>query len=206
MLPTPAGTEYGSSQNGINGKGGAFERPSAGTPSLGTAARKGLLPDELKRPAPLLPTPTATMADRGGRGDLLQVVRGNPSPSGHFKWPTPTARDHKDTGENTDYQRIADRSGLAGVVQVREKLWPTPVARDAGTYLNVKRGAGSQERGSEMIPPLAVAVSPDGPPPNGGQLNPTWVEWLMGFPLGWTVCEAWETRLSRRSRNGSGGK
>jgi hypothetical protein len=23
----------------------------------------------------------------------------------------------------------------------------------------------------------------------GGQLNPTWVEWLMGFPLEWTVCE-----------------
>ncbi|MFP7276070.1 hypothetical protein SFC17_14190 [Bacillus paralicheniformis] len=21
---------------------------------------------------------------------------------------------------------------------------------------------------------------------NGGQLNPTWVEWLMGFPIGWT--------------------
>ena len=21
---------------------------------------------------------------------------------------------------------------------------------------------------------------------NGGQLNPTWVEWLMGFPPGWT--------------------
>ncbi|MDK2600241.1 hypothetical protein QO179_20065 [Bacillus stercoris] len=20
----------------------------------------------------------------------------------------------------------------------------------------------------------------------GGQLNPTWVEWLMGFPTGWT--------------------
>ena len=20
----------------------------------------------------------------------------------------------------------------------------------------------------------------------GGSLNPTWVEWLMGFPLGWT--------------------
>jgi len=23
----------------------------------------------------------------------------------------------------------------------------------------------------------------------GGSLNPTWVEWLMGFPLGWTDCE-----------------
>jgi hypothetical protein len=22
---------------------------------------------------------------------------------------------------------------------------------------------------------------------NGGQLNPTWVEWLMGWPLGWTA-------------------
>ena len=21
---------------------------------------------------------------------------------------------------------------------------------------------------------------------NGGRLNPTWVEWLMGWPLGWT--------------------
>ena len=21
---------------------------------------------------------------------------------------------------------------------------------------------------------------------NGGQLNPDWVEWMMGFPVGWT--------------------
>ena len=25
---------------------------------------------------------------------------------------------------------------------------------------------------------------------NGGALNPTWVEWLMGWPLGWTVLDA----------------
>ena len=37
----------------------------------------------------------------------------------------------------------------------------------------------------------------------GGSLNPTWVEWLMGFPLGWTDCGASVTRSSRRSRNGS---
>jgi DNA (cytosine-5)-methyltransferase 1 len=24
---------------------------------------------------------------------------------------------------------------------------------------------------------------------NAGRLNPTWVEWLMGFPLGWTDLE-----------------
>jgi N6-adenosine-specific RNA methylase IME4 len=44
LYPTPKATQYGSSQNGINGKGGAFERPSAGTPSLDTMARHGLLP------------------------------------------------------------------------------------------------------------------------------------------------------------------
>ena len=25
---------------------------------------------------------------------------------------------------------------------------------------------------------------------NGGKLNPGWVEWLMGFPIGWTDCAA----------------
>jgi hypothetical protein len=33
----------------------------------------------------------------------------------------------------------------------------------------------------------------------GGALNPTWVEWLMGFPLGWTDLGPSETRSSRRS-------
>jgi N6-adenosine-specific RNA methylase IME4 len=48
-FPTPSATQYGSAQNGINGRGGEFERPSAGTPSLETMARRGLLPS---RPVP----------------------------------------------------------------------------------------------------------------------------------------------------------
>jgi hypothetical protein len=39
-----------------------------------------------------------------------------------------------------------------------------------------------------------------------GSLNPTWVEWLMGFPLGWTVCEALVTASSRKFRKSSGGQ
>jgi hypothetical protein len=32
-----------------------------------------------------------------------------------------------------------------------------------------------------------------------GQLNPTWVEWLMGYPSGWTDLKVSETQLSRTS-------
>jgi len=87
-LPTPTASQYGSSQNGINGVGGANERPSAGTLSLFTMAAKGLLP-----------TPTATDAKSSGNtttqwssarhtGTTLTdaVVR---------MLPTPTARDMK---------------------------------------------------------------------------------------------------------------
>ena len=50
--------------------------------------------------------------------------------------PTPTARDHKDTGVNMNYEKAKKKGRLAGHA--------------------------------------------------GGSLNPTWVEWLMGYPSGWT--------------------
>lgn len=33
---------------------------------------------------------------------------------------------------------------------------------------------------------------------NGGQLNPTWVEWLMGWPIGWTDLKPLETDKFRQ--------
>jgi hypothetical protein len=40
------------------------------------------------------------------------------------KWPTPTARDHKDTGD-IDYQKIASKHRLSGVVMITEQEAPT---------------------------------------------------------------------------------
>lgn len=40
----------------------------------------------------------------------------------------------------------------------------------------------------------------------GGPLNPAWVEWLMGYPVGWTDLGDSATPSSRKSRNGSDGK
>jgi len=53
--------------------------------------------------------------------------------------------------------------------------------RDAQSLKKVMRGRGSLEKGNEIIQPLPVQV--------GGTLNPTFVEWLMGFPRDWTEVE-----------------
>jgi hypothetical protein len=51
------------------------------------------------------------------------------------------------------------------------RLWPTPVAR-----MHKDGGNPSEYKRNEI--PLAAQA--------GGPLNPEWVEWLMGWPLGWT--------------------
>jgi len=48
------------------------------------------------------------------------------------------------------------------------KLWPTP-------HANCHTGAGAHGEGGENLQTTA-----------GGQLNPDWVEVMMGFPIGWT--------------------
>ncbi len=71
------------------------------------------------------PTPTSTSGERGGRGDLLGAVRGYPSPSGHLSdnlrgpalWPTPTTRDHKDTGDSVANGTVPVNSLLGRAVE-----------------------------------------------------------------------------------------
>lgn len=71
------------------------------------------------------------------------------------------------------------------------RMVPTPTARDFRHpgRSRLERTGGTQ---GECLPQFI-----------GGALNPTWVEWLMGFPLGWTELEASETQSSRKSRKSS---
>ena len=93
-------------------------------------------------------------------------------------------------------------------VGAKQRLWPTPDGSAFGTVDVPKmlarrariKATGKNGNGFGLTIAQAVAVS------DGGPLNPTWVEWLMGFPAGWTVLEPSETPSSRRSRKSSGGR
>jgi hypothetical protein len=60
--------------------------------------------------------------------------------------------------------------------------WPTPSAEDNRDRGNLSMPCIQRRAslGKQLM--LSMVVSPD-----NGQLNPTWVEWLMGFPLEWTA-------------------
>ena len=107
--------------------------------------------------------------------------------SNQKNWPTPTCQEveHPDA-ELTDTGRRLSKDGksshslnLADSV----KQWPTPrcfMHKDAA-YDRGKANLGEVVCGEEG----ATAEKPI-----SGQLNPTWVEWLMGWPIGWTSMEA----------------
>ena len=116
-----------------------------------------------------LPTPDAHCGNRGTSKDPTAKKR----PSGAQKqlslndavkmWPTPRANDAEKRG------MVANdpRNGLVAAV-----MYSTPTARD---WKDNGKSPAELSRNSETLASQA-----------GWKLNPMWVEWLMGWPIGWT--------------------
>ena len=105
-------------------------------------------------------------------------------------WPTPRAEGHDAGGRNPK------RSLYASV-----RTWPTPTASDSA-------GGGAQWSKTQMTLTTAV-LAPHGvrlEETRGGALNPTWVEWLMGWPLGWTDFAPLEMDKFQQWRRSHGGR
>ena len=91
-------------------------------------------------------------------------------------WPTPTA--HPDnSNRNGKFKNPTLRDAVLG--------WPTPRAA-----LGDSRNHTVYTRSTDKPQNLENVIASREPSAIGGKLNPTWVEWLMGFPLGWTDLEA----------------
>lgn len=100
--------------------------------------------------------------------------------SGYWLTPTATAiaeRSSESLQKRKEYRAKSGRKtvtpgSLAEQVKYGypiKNIYPTPTAQDFK-----RRGPNSKQQGLSNSVPI------------GGQLNPTWVEWLMGYPLGWT--------------------
>jgi hypothetical protein len=105
-------------------------------------------------------------------------------------WPTPTAvtrpmegnvrlyRAKVQAGEmtETEAQALLGKSVWEAQGKIPAR-WPTPVAR------------GGLDGGSHSRATMKKLQNTPAEVPSTGKMNPQWVEWLMGFPIGWTDLE-----------------
>ena len=107
-------------------------------------------------------------------------------------WPTPHgfSQDGKSNGPSgNELGRAVNQS------------FPTPTSSEGtGAQPNTGRTGGRSLREAIMYPTMDAGAakgrgqkSADNRHRLGGSLNPTWVEWLMGFPTGWTDLKHSET-------------
>jgi len=127
------------------------------------------------------PTPTAHPDNSNVNGKFQNPTLGDAV----RMWPTPTTQEVEHPNatwvkEGQKLRRIGKgirghSMGLADAVQT----WPTPQANDAkNPYARVREFSQAVMLGEAVVMADPSAI--------GGRLNPMWVEWLMGFPPGWT--------------------
>jgi DNA (cytosine-5)-methyltransferase 1 len=94
-------------------------------------------------------------------------------------FPTPTTADTWTDKLKSSQQKEGSMHSvnLSQAVHMKE-MFPTPTSSDH------KGWSKGHKRAEDLSNRLDFAVEPD--KGVGGTLNPMWVEWLMGFPIGWT--------------------
>lgn len=126
-------------------------------------------------------TPTPTVGDsKSARNSTAKrnkipptgIHAGNTLTDYVTMFPTPTAAMYGTNQGGGSGRTGSIRPSLTTLA--KKNLWPTPPSRDW------KDGKNPKEYGRHS-PALGVKV--------GGQLNPLWVAWLMGWPIGWTALE-----------------
>ena len=96
---------------------------------------------------------------------------------------SPTTNDSKNL---TLPKSQKDRHSIIGDMINMKEMLPTPAQRD---YKDVTLSESYKNRNSDSLP---IKMMKKNKP--GGKLNPTFVEFLMGFPMNWTKTEPTESK------------
>lgn len=132
-------------------------------------------------------TPRATDTGRGENpetfvkrnGDRTEACSGSlASQICRQMWQTPRAGKTSDENEESWKARNADGQVSTPPLTLAVKMWATPQARD------FRSGEGHRFENPERTKNLNDQAAQT---EASGQLNPDWVEWLMGWPIGWTA-------------------
>lgn len=172
--------------------------PSSGRP---LSSSKTFLLSDPAGPSESSKSWPVTGMTHGGVLFLLPTLERRTCESGGSSLPTPSASRYGSSnngkpGDGREQYRLKGKASLWTMAKTGR--WPTPTAGDAkskahaGVSLTDAVKIGNSKTPRDLLPT--------------GQLNPTWVEWLMGYPSGWTALEDWATRwfrfrLVRRSKS-----
>ena len=100
---------------------------------------------------------------------------------GSSLWPTPRASSAMGEDISKIQERLKNGKPYKSKLEEAVALWPTPRAAMGET-----RNHNVWLRPADKPQNLENRIAQRDPKSIGGKVNPTWVEWLMGFPLGWT--------------------
>lgn len=171
--------------------------PIATTGDHSTRFAQGGMP--LGMAARMWPTPTVQDA-KNNAGPSQWKRNSDPLNVAVKRWPTPRASDGKGAATFAAAEKWAHRANLPEAVQLDARgMWPTPTASDAtgGPGSSGRQGGDNLRTAVRYPTPRATrggsATETVQQMGITGQLNPQWVEWLMGFPAGWTDLEPSET-------------
>jgi len=152
----------------------------------------------------LLPTPTKSGAEhrtrysQGGRPLMYMIQQGMlPTPTASDAGPAAILNENTNivyTGKGTP--RKVSNNGVNGSLGLARTvmLLPTPSAHEHKYRLK------GNSQASRCLEARAKRTGKD------FQLNPRFVEEMMGFPIGWTALEHLETQSSHSAQNGSDNK
>jgi hypothetical protein len=108
-------------------------------------------------------------------------------------WPTPLTNDNK-AGLKKANPNLIDavlmRPNLGDPAPTTQefkqhRMWPTPTTANWVTSTSIESTREQMANGEKYSSRIVQAVAMEEPTATG-YLNPMWVEWLMGFPIGWT--------------------